>query len=210
MSRIVIVDYGAGNILSVGRLLDAVGATWTLSADPATLSSASHLVMPGVGHGGAVMTHMRGTGLARMLADVVLGGGVPVLGICLGMQLMTRSTEEGGADCLSWFNASTVELRPATPGLKVPNMGWHLLADAVPDPLFDGIDLSAEPFYFCHRFGVVADSAESTRGWLEYGSRYAAVVRKGNVVGVQFHPEKSQEAGRKLMRNFLALGRARV
>lgn len=210
MTRVVIVDYGTGNTSSIGRVLDHFRRPWVHSCEPSVVASASHLVLPGVGHGGQAMSALERSGMQDALEDAVLRRTTPVLGICLGMQLMTQFTEEGGRSCLGWFDLKTIELRPASTRLKVPNIGWHTVQSTFANGVLAGIDLPSEPFYFCHRYGVPVAHEGSVAATIEYGETYAAVLKRDNMIGVQFHPEKSQEAGLKLFQNFLRMRSGRV
>lgn len=210
MQFAAIVDYGTGNVSSIGRALAGAGHAWKHTRDPREILAASHLILPGVGHGGEAMGVLEASGMLDALNEAVHHRKVPVLGICLGMQLMTARTEEGGRDCLGWFPQETIELCPSDSRFKVPNMGWHAISGVRQDDLLAGIALADEPFYFCHRYGVTATIADDASAILDYGDRYVAVLRSGNIVGVQFHPEKSQEPGVALFRNFLAMERAGV
>lgn len=210
MQSVVIVDYGTGNVSSVGRALASLGRRWVHSRDPQVVASATHLILPGVGHGGHAMATLEESTLLAALTHAVHQRKAPVLGICLGMQLMTRRTEEGDRACLGWFAHDTVELRPEDARLKVPNIGWHTIAACGPSALLDGIELTREPFYFCHRYGVTAAGEREVAASYAYGAPYAAILQRDNLVGVQFHPEKSQEPGMRMLENFLRMEPARV
>lgn len=210
MQSVVIVDYGTGNVSSVGRALASLGCDWVHSRDPEVVASASHLVLPGVGHGGHAMATLEESTLLAALNQAVQQRKVPVLGICLGMQLMTKRTEEGERACLGWFSHPTLELRPEDPRLKVPNIGWHTIAARTESTLLDGIELTRQPFYFCHRYGVPAAGEEDVAATYAYGAPYAAILQRDNLVGVQFHPEKSQEPGMRMLGNFLRMEPAGV
>lgn len=205
MKQVVIIDYGTGNVSSIGRMLSDLAVPWSVSASPDDVASASHLILPGVGHGAHAMSVLEASGLVHALEEAVHGRKLPVLGICLGMQLMTSHTEEGGRRCLGWFGQETTEIRPGDTRLKVPNIGWHAVSPMPGAQILQGIDLGHEPFYFCHRFGVPVADGSDLGAVLEYGQPYAAVLQRDNMVGVQFHPEKSQEPGVRLFSNFLAM-----
>lgn len=211
MTTVAVVDYGTGNVHSVGRMLTSLGVQWIHTRQPDELRSATHLLMPGVGHCAQAMRSLNETGTGDVLNDLVLRAGVPVLGICLGMQLMTLRSDEGPTECLGWFDAETVRITPANRKVfKVPNIGWHAV-DTDPDSkVFAGIDVATQPFYFCHGYGVWADSATATAATFAYERRYVAAFERDNIVGVQFHPEKSQEVGRALMGSFLRMERRDV
>ena len=211
ITSVAIIDYGTGNVQAVGRMLSELGVSWTQTSEEQSLREATHLLMPGVGHCGQAMHTLRNNRTDAVLEELVLRRRLPVLGICLGMQLMTKHSEEGSTDCLGWFDAKTVRLSPIdTRAFKVPNMGWHVIDDGTSEPCLDGIELATQPFYFCHGYGVLADEAVETTATFSYERPYSACLRRGNILGVQFHPEKSQAAGLQLMRNFLKLGPAGV
>jgi len=206
MKQIAIVDYGTGNVHSIGRMVSGLGAEWTHTKDPGKLREATHLVLPGVGHCARAMASLQHSGILDVLDERVCQAGVPTLGICLGMQLMTRSSEEGSTECLGWFDMETTEIKPSDRrAYKVPNIGWHVLESAN-DTLFHDITTSDQPMFFCHRFAVRAPQEAGVIATFNYGADYVAALRHKNLIGVQFHPEKSQGPGRKLMANFLALG----
>lgn len=204
---VAIVDYGTGNVHSVGRMLTSLGVLWVHTREPQTLRAATHLMMPGVGHCSQAMRSLNETGTADILHDLVFDSGIPVLGICLGMQLMTRSSEEGSTRCLGWFDSDTVRIKPADrKTFKVPNIGWHAVRRVSPiAKAFSGIDVGSQPFYFCHAYGVRAQDLADVSASFDYEVPYVAALQRGNILGVQFHPEKSQEAGAALIRNFLAM-----
>ena len=211
MTIVAILDYGTGNVSSIARMIAPLGASYVYTSDPAQLRAATHLIMPGVGHCRRAMETMREQGTLEVLQDLVFTRRMPVLGICLGMQLMTSYSEEADLDCLGWFSARTLQLRPAdTRKLKVPNIGWHVVRNQVHSGVFEGIALERTPFYFCHKYGVVATGLDGQVSDFAYGERYVAAFQRDNIVGVQFHPEKSQEAGETLMTNFLKMGHGNV
>lgn len=204
---VAIVDYGAGNVHSVGRMLTSLGVDWVHTWDENELCAATHLLMPGVGHCAQAMRSLNGSGTVEVLNNLVLHEGVPVLGICLGMQLMTLCSAEGATSCLGWFDSETIRIAPANRRVfKVPNIGWHAIEIASAATAFAGVDVDAQPFYFCHAYAVMADGVAGVTATFDYESRYAACLQRDNIIGVQFHPEKSQEAGATLMRNFLKMG----
>ena len=192
-------------------MLAPLGASHVYTSDPAELRAATHLIMPGVGHCRRAMETMREQGTLGVLHDLALTRRMPVLGICLGMQLMTSYSEEAEMGCLGWFSARTLQLRPAdTRKLKVPNIGWHVVQNRVSSSVFEGIALDQTPFYFCHKYGISVMGLDGPVADFAYGERYVAAFQRKNIVGVQFHPEKSQAAGLQLMRNFLQLEPAGV
>lgn len=200
---ITIVDYGVGNLGSILNMLKKVGAKAQTSSDPVVLRAAEKLILPGVGAFDAGMKKLNETGLVPVLNELVLDKKVPVIGLCLGMQLMTKRSEEGTEAGLGWFDAETVRFKfgPENAHLKVPHMGWNTLDIRRQHPLV--ADLGPEPrFYFVHSYHIVcADEAEVVAN-TDYGYPLAAVINRENIMGAQFHPEKSHKFGMQLLKNF--------
>jgi glutamine amidotransferase len=198
VTRIAILDYGMGNLRSVEKALEHVGASATVSADPATIRAADGLVLPGVGAFPRAMERVRERGLDELIAER-RDAGVPILGICLGLQLLfDSSTELGGAAGLGLLEGEVDGL--SADGLKVPHIGWSPVRWERPSRLADGI-ASETPFYFVHSFAP-RPAAGELLGSAAYGSRFACAAERDNVFGVQFHPEKSSAAGLRLLSNF--------
>lgn len=196
---IAIIDYDAGNICSVTNALNRLGAEWKLTSDPKEIVSASHVLLPGVGHAAHVVGALRKHGLA----DTVRNLRHPVLGICAGMQIMCSSSEEGDVSCLDIFDCRVKRFEPG-PGEKVPHMGWDSLNN-LESKLFKDIR-EGEMFYFVHSY--YAPLCYDTAATCRFGSgstMFSAALRYENFYGVQFHPEKSGKAGEKLLNNFLSL-----
>jgi glutamine amidotransferase len=201
---ITVVDYDAGNVGSVVNICRKAGGKATISADPREIAKADKLILPGVGHFGRAMERLRKNGLVDAMNEAVLERRRPVLGICLGMQLLSRHSEEGDAEGLGWIDARTVRFRPE-PGsdLKVPHMGWNAVEVANDDPLLAG--LPEEPrFYFVHTYYVDAANPADVMLTTTHGRAFCSGVRHGNIRGTQFHPEKSHRYGLTLIRNFVA------
>jgi imidazole glycerol-phosphate synthase subunit HisH len=199
--RILVLDYGMGNLRSVEKALEHVGARVTVGADPEAVRAADGLILPGVGAFPRAMEQIRASGLDTLLAERAAAG-TPILGICLGMQLLfERSEELGGAEGLGLLPGSVTLLD--APGLKVPNIGWAPVRWERQSPLAAGIE-SETPFYLVHSF-VARPSADDLLGSAEYGERFACAVERENVFGVQFHPEKSSAAGLRLLANFAGI-----
>lgn len=194
--NLAIVDSGGANIASVKFALERLGVAGELTADPAVIQRAERVILPGVGSAAEGMKRLR----ERGLVDCVRSLQQPVLGICLGMQLLFEASEEGPTPTLGLV-PGRVALLPASPGLTVPHMGWNTVALDRATPLFAGIE--AERFYFVHSYA--APAGEHTLASAEHGTRFAAAVRRGNFFGVQFHPERSGAAGARLLRNFLEM-----
>ncbi|BCU77496.1 imidazole glycerol phosphate synthase subunit HisH [Luteolibacter sp. LG18] len=204
--KVVLIDYGAGNIRSVANALNELGIQPEIVADPAGLDGATHLVLPGVGSFGDCMARLEERGLASALRERIAAG-TPYLGICLGYQILFETSEEtsAGVAGLGIFKGKVKRFEDQ-PGLKVPHMGWNSVVPRQPDSGF-WQDLGSEPyFYYVHSyFPVPADdsiiAAETT-----YGSEtFAASIQTDKILAAQFHPEKSQDAGQQLLKNFFAL-----
>lgn len=202
---IAIVDYGLGNLRSVAGAVERLGYEARVTGDPAELAAADKLILPGVGAFGDGMRNLHERGLVEPLNELVLGEKKPVIGLCLGMQLLARESDEFGRnEGLGWIDA-TVERIPVGDGLRVPHVGWNELYPIGESILFQ--NLPDEPlFYFVHSYHLRCDDPSIVKGECEYGTRMTAVVEQGNVYGTQFHPEKSQLAGLTLLGNFLARG----
>jgi|SRR6187549_49850 len=197
-ARIAILDYGMGNLRSVEKALEHVGATATIANDAATVREADGVVLPGVGAFPKAMERVRELELDELVAERVEAG-VPVLGICLGLQLLfDSSTELGGAEGLGLLPGPVGELD--APGLKVPHIGWAPVRWERDSKLTEGIETET-PFYFVHTFAPVP-AGDDLLGTAVYGERFACAAERGNVYGVQFHPEKSSAAGLRLLSNF--------
>jgi glutamine amidotransferase len=200
---IVIVDYGTANIGSVLSMGLKAGGQLRISADPDEVAAADKLILPGVGAFDHGMANLHDRGLAAALNHAVLERKVPILGICLGVQLFTRGSEEGKLPGLGWIAADTVKFRfdQTAPDLKVPHMGWNHVTPAKDDPLL--VALPVDPrFYFVHTYHLVCDDEKDVLTWTQHGHRFASSVSHGNIWGTQFHPEKSHKFGLAMMRNF--------
>ena len=200
-ARILILDYGMGNLRSVEKALEHVGARASVGADPDEIRAADGLILPGVGAFPRAMERIRATGLDALIAERAAAG-TPILGICLGLQLLfERSEELGGAEGLGLLPGDVTALD--APGLKVPHIGWAPVRWEHGSRLAVGID-SETPFYFVHSFAP-RPGVEDTLGTVEYGARFACAAERDNVFGVQFHPEKSSTAGLRLLANFAGI-----
>jgi glutamine amidotransferase len=201
--RVAIVDYGMGNLHSVKRKLDRIGVHGHLTSDPEAVLRADKLLLPGVGHFGKAMEHLGSLGLLPALNEAVLDKRTPILGICLGMQLFARHSQEGDVEGLGWLDADVRRFDiDDTLRFKVPHMGWNGVRVARPDPLLDGVTETTE-FYFVHAYHVVCGNRGDVLCDTDYGYSFTSAVQRDNLYGVQFHPEKSHEAGETLLRNFL-------
>ena len=193
-----IIDYGVGNLRSVEKAFQAAGCEAAVSSDERVLRGAGKLVLPGVGAFRACMQALAERGFDRLVRERV-GGGTPLLGVCVGMQMLFEESEEFGVTAGLGFLRGRVRRFPA--GLRVPQVGWNQVAWRREHPLADGIE-SQSFFYFVHSYFCDAGEEGDVLGETEYGLSYASVVARGVVCGVQFHPEKSQAAGLRLLKNF--------
>lgn len=197
---VVLIDSGGANIGSVMYALERLGVQARLTADPARIVAAERVILPGVGAAGTAMALLR----ERGLVEVIRGLTQPLLGICLGMQLLFDASEEGEVECLGLIPGRVSALRPA-PGIRVPHMGWNRLDRLRDDPLLAGLADDAQA-YFVH--GYAAPVNAYTLASSTHGDTFAAVVRRGNCWGAQFHPERSADVGARLLANFLVLDAA--
>lgn len=193
--KITVVDYGVGNLHSISKGLERAGARVQVSSSPQDIARSDCIVFPGVGAFGAAMEALRPEAAALRSA---IAGGVPTLGICLGMQVLFERSEESPGDGLSVLKGSALRLKAP----RVPHMGWNNVSSS-DDDLFEGIDADAQ-FYFANSY-VCSPTEKVTISETVYGERFPAAVRKGATFGAQFHPEKSGEAGLRLLANFIRI-----
>lgn len=197
--RIVVVDYGAGNLRSVSRALAHAGVAPLVTEAPAALAEADGVVLPGVGAAGSAMKGLAARGLIDPLRKYV-SSGRPLLGVCLGLQvLLSGSDEDGGVECLGIIPGQVVRLPD---GLKAPHIGWNQVEQARQHPIFAKIPDGAN-FYFVHSYYAVPERPESVIGTTEYGVSFGSVLARDNVVATQFHPEKSARDGLQVYQNFV-------
>ena len=195
---IAIIDYDTGNLRSVCNALDRIGAEYVLTDDPKVIAQADRVLLPGVGEASSAMQKLQ----ERGLCDVIKALKVPVLGICIGMQLMCRHSQEGDVDCLGIFDADVCRFEPdLAAGVKVPHMGWNVVTD-LKTGLFEGLE-DGEFVYFVHSYA--ASVCEDTIAVSDNGRKFSAAMRRGNFYGAQFHPEKSGDVGERILRNFMNL-----
>lgn len=200
---ITIVDYGVGNLGSIYNMFKRVGVPAIIAGDVESLSRAEKILLPGVGAFDHAMRQIDQSGLRDVLNQKAMVERIPILGVCLGMQLMTRGSEEGSLPGLGWIEAD-VRRFPVDKTLKVPHMGWNVVREAKPSGLTH--NLPAEPrFYFVHSYFVQVDKADSSLLRTTYGVEFDAAFEVGNLLGAQFHPEKSHRFGMQLFKNFGAM-----
>ncbi|HRE51721.1 MAG TPA: imidazole glycerol phosphate synthase subunit HisH [Flavitalea sp.] len=202
---ITIIDYGMGNLGSIQNMFKRIGAASQITGDIGKIASASKLLLPGVGAFDAAMTRIAESGILDILNKKVVEDKTPVLGICLGMQLLSRSSEEGKLPGLGWVSARTIRFNfPQDSSLKVPHMGWNRVNEVNKSELTR--DLPEEPrFYFVHSYYVMADDPADVLMTTHYGHEFHSVIQHNNIYGAQFHPEKSHKFGMKLLENFSRL-----
>lgn len=200
---ITIADYGMGNLGSVFNMLKKIGAAAEITCDPEKLKRAAKILLPGVGAFDTAMQRIADSGLSNVLRTKALEEKVPILGICLGMQLLTGSSEEGSLPGLGWIRGVTKRF-PQAAGIKVPHMGWNTVKPHRMHPLLYNLPQDMR-FYFVHSFYVETELAEDTLATAHYGSDFAAVIAHGNIMGAQFHPERSHRYGAQLLKNFYLL-----
>jgi len=200
---IMIVDYGMGNLGSIQNMFKRIGVASAITGDLEMIAKAGKILLPGVGAFDNAMQRINESGLREVLDRKAMVERVPILGICLGMQLLTRSSEEGKQPGLGWIAASTRRF-PALPGLKVPHMGWNIVLPTRASALTR--DLPEEVrFYFVHSYCVHVDNEQDAILKATYGISFDAAVQHGNIYGAQFHPEKSHKFGMQLLKNFASL-----
>jgi glutamine amidotransferase len=202
---VAVVDYGMGNLHSVRHALGMVGADVLVTHDPEDLKRADRIVLPGVGAFGECVKNLRASGMLETLEEEVLKKGKPMLGICLGMQVLASSGEEMGEHVgLGWIPGRVKRLAVEDKGLRVPHVGWNEVRVAPSaHPIFAGLKKDAT-FYFVHSYAFSPADAASTAATCDYGGEFTCAVAKDNIVATQFHPEKSQQNGLTVLESFLA------
>jgi glutamine amidotransferase len=200
---ISVVNYGMGNLGSVVNMFKRIGIPAEIVDDPAKLATATKILLPGVGAFDQAMKRINECGFREVLDQKALIEKVPVLGICLGMQLLTRGSEEGQLPGLSWIAADTIRF-PSIQGLKVPHMGWNLVQPVTPSALTMNLPEESR-FYFVHSYRVHVDHEENSILKCTYGITFDAAIQNKNIYGTQFHPEKSHKFGMTLLENFARL-----
>ncbi len=209
-SLVTLIDYGSGNLRSAAKALERAAREGghdveiLVTDKPEAVVAAEHVVLPGVGAFADCYHGLEGhAGLIEALKDSVIARGRPLLGICVGMQLMaTRGLEHGVTDGFDWIPGEVVPLKPFDPALKIPHMGWNALKDLADHPLFAGI-APGDQVYFVHSYHLEADNPAQVLARADHGGPVTAAVGRDNLVGTQFHPEKSQAVGLRLLSNFL-------
>lgn len=199
--RLVIIDYGMGNLQSVRNALERLGCHVQLSSDPSAISEADALVLPGVGAFGEAMSNLSQRRLVEPLRNAVLNEGKPLLGICLGMQLLADDSDERGTNKGLSLIPGHVRSIPVPKGFMLPHVGWNGVRIKKPEPLFSDLQ-DGDAFYFVHSYRFECDS-NYIAGITDYGVDVTAAIQKDRIFAVQFHPERSQRKGLRLLRNFV-------
>lgn len=203
---IAIVDYGMGNLHSVLRRVEKLGYRAVLTSSPDEVAQAEKIILPGVGAFGSGIQRLRDSGMFEVLNDRALKNKTPIMGICLGMQMMARWGEEGDQVGFGWINADCVRFRfEDNQGgyLRTPHMGWNTIEKQKDDPLLQEVPEGSR-FYFIHSYYIKANDPTEVVATTDYGVKFASIIRRGNIFGTQFHPEKSHQAGAKIIEAFLS------
>jgi len=201
---ISIVDYGMGNVKSVFNAIEYLGEDAVVTDNERVMDDSSHIILPGVGAFGDAMDNLKNRGLVEILKRQVFDKGKAFLGICLGMQLIARSSEElGSFEGLGWIPGDVVKFDVRDIGLKLPHVGWNDIKVTRDNPLFMNIPHNAASFYFVHTYHFKCDSEKDVFATSEYGETFTAVVGRDNIIATQFHPEKSQDNGLQFLDNFI-------
>ncbi len=205
MKLVAIVDYGMGNLHSVARAVEECGGTPLVTDRAEEIEKATHIVLPGVGAFPDGIRNLKARSLDQVLRDQVVGGQIPFLGICLGMQMLaTKGREGAGAEGLGWIDGDVERLEPVGEDTRVPHIGWSEVVFARESPLFRGIE-SGHDFYFVHSYHLRCRRETDVVASTPYCGGFVSALSHGPIFGVQFHPEKSQRLGFQVIRNFLAL-----
>lgn len=203
--NLVVVDAGIGNLGAIPNMLKRLGAKATITSRPEEIASADRIILPGVGAFDPAMRTLAESGIDAVLREKAMDERVPVLGVCLGMQLLFRESEEGRLPGLGWIAGRAVRFRldGSDPTLRIPHMGWNWVRPARDGGLLSGFD-EVPRFYFAHSYHVECDDPEDVIGWSTYGYPFASAVQHENIGGIQFHPEKSHRYGLTVLGNFIA------
>lgn len=203
--KIVVLDYGMGNLMTVRRRLAEIGVDPVVSSRMEDILEADKLILPGVGHFGRAMSNLKNLNLIDPLNEFVLNRKKPILGICLGLQLMTKYSEEGELEGFGWFDAMVSRFEVVDSlKYKIPHTGWNEVHWDKESRLVEGIPSNSE-FYFVHAYRCISINQSDVLGTAVYESKFVSALEKDNIFGVQFHPEKSHMAGSQMLSNFIKL-----
>lgn len=204
-SKVVIVNSGTGNLNSVARVLDRIKVSSTISSSPKDITDADKIILPGVGHFGKAMTNLEKLDLIDALHEAVLVMQKPVLGICLGMEIMAQESEEGNAKGLGWFDAEIVHFNISDKQrYKIPHMGWNCISIKKRSVLMKNVPESSE-FYFAHSYHLKLRCKSDLLSETQYEITFPSAIEKDNIFGVQYHPEKSHDVGSQVIKNFIEM-----
>lgn len=201
---ITIIDFGMGNLRSVQKAFERISVPVVITSSSGDVASAKKLILPGVGHFARAMKTLSAAGLDTAIKHAVVDKNIPILGICLGMQLLTAYSEEGHVSGLGLIDAETKQFNGLS-GLKIPHMGWNAIKPRKPSSLHDGLSVE-DPFYFVHSYYVTCNYPQDRLFQTDYGNSFDSGFQRGHIAGVQFHPEKSHKAGLLLLNNFAKSG----
>lgn len=199
---VAIIDYGLGNLGSIANMLKVIGEKSVITVDKGRIAEADHIILPGVGAFDAGMQKLNETGLVPFVREQALRQKKPILGICLGMQLLGKKSEEGQLEGLGLISFETVRFKLDGTNLKIPHMGWDIVTFKQKNPLLEGLT-GKQRYYFVHSYHAVCDFPENVLMTCDYGYEFACSVVRDNIYGVQFHPEKSHDFGLSLLDNFV-------
>jgi glutamine amidotransferase len=203
--KLVIIDYGMGNLRSVYNKFKHLKVDVSISSKAEDVLNADKLILPGVGHFTKGMNNLKELGLLEIINKKVISQKTPILGICLGMQLMSKYSEEGDSEGLGWFDAETIKFKITdTKTWKIPHMGWNTLNFSKKHNIFNDIE-SEDMFYFVHSYHVVCKNSNDILTTTNYNFDFTSSINRDNIFGTQFHPEKSHDSGAKLLENFINL-----
>lgn len=204
-SKLVIVDYGTGNLNSVKKKLDGMNVDSIISSNPKDIIASRKIILPGVGHFGKVMLRLKELNLVDLLHECVLIKQKPTLGICLGMHLMTKKSEEGNAEGLGWFDAEVIKFNVSDRiKYKVPHIGWNRTSIKKNSPLMKDVSERSE-FYFLHSYHLRINNQCDLLSETDYNYIFPSAIEKDNIFAVQYHPEKSHNDGEKILKNFIEI-----
>ncbi len=198
-----IIDYGSGNVKAIANIYKSLNQSYIVSKDPAELKKMSHLILPGVGAFDQTMRLLNSSGLRVVLDDLVLIKKIPIIGICVGMQIMAESSQEGIEDGLGWIKGTVKQIDATTLDRKprLPHMGWNSIVLEKDSDVLANVD-PERGFYFLHSYYLETKEPQNVVATVNYGSRINCVVIKNNIIGIQFHPEKSHKNGIEVFKNF--------
>lgn len=205
---ITIIDYGVGNLGSIQNIIKRIGSESIVTSDKEDILNASKLILPGIGRFDHCMKKFNETGLLSAIEEKIFGEKIPILGICVGMQMLTNGSEEGVLPGLGWIDAETKKFDftgSEDRQLKVPHMGWNQLSEFGDNPLFKGLDEQGTKYYFVHSYYVKCAKEDNIGACTTYGLQFHSAIKNENLYGVQFHPEKSHKYGFQLFRNFSSM-----